>query len=91
MTRLALIFLTGCSAHFTDDCYLDHGRPGPHEQAIRVAERKALDADRTQRVRLEAQQAIAKAHREHARTNDLTPPLPRNIASHPRNEKANRP
>lgn len=91
MTRLALIFLTGCSAHFTDPCYFDRGRPGPHEQAIRAAERKALDADQTQRVRLEAQQAISKAHREHARTNDLTPPLPQTIARHPRNEKANRP
>lgn len=75
MTRLALIFLTGCSAHFTDPCYLDHGRPGPHEQAIRVAERKALDADQTQRVRLEA----LRVHRHRLATNQIVnmPPIPR--------------
>lgn len=68
MTRLALIFLTGCAApDFTDPCYLDHGRPGPHEQAIRVAERKALDADQTQRVRLEA----LRVHRHRLATNQI--------------------
>lgn len=74
MTRLALIFLTGCSAHFTDPCYLDHGRPGPHEQAIRVAERKTLDADQMQRVRLEA----LRVHRHRLATNQIVvmPPLP---------------
>lgn len=92
MTRLALIFLTGCTApQFTDPVYLNHEKPGPVAQAGRNAQFRALDDAHAQQVKRAERQALSKAFREHARTNYLAPPLPENFANHPRNEKASQP
>lgn len=74
MTRLALIFLTGCAAPDYSNPDLRYTANNPYKEAQRVLERKALDADQMQRVRLEA----LRVHRHRLATNQIVvmPPLP---------------
>ena len=94
MTRLALIFLTGCAApQFANQNDPPRGHStGPAVAAYEAKIVGALHEKENQQVKLAERRAISKAHREHSRTNDLTmPPIPQNFATHPRNEKPNRP
>lgn len=91
MTRLALIFLTGCTIpQYANQHDPPRGRAsGPSVAAYEAKIVGALHAAENQQMNLIERKALNKAFREHARTNDLTPPLPtdeRRLA-HPRAPK----